>query len=206
MTTNNLTELWKPIDGFNGLYLISSFGRVKSLKKANREIILKHNTANYGYATVSLSNGKEKTYRVHRLVAQAFIPNPLNKPHVEHINTVKTDNRVENLRWATAEENNKNLITVSKRVIMATGVRKSEQTKEKQRLSAKTNTKILESIENRKKPVICLETGKKYKSISDAQIDTGIDYCNISKVCRGLQKTCRGTHWVFLTKINEALK
>ena len=191
-------EIWKPIEGFDNQYLVSNLGRVKSLKDSKNEVIMKQSTAVHGYATVSLTKGKNRTFRVHRLVAQAFISNPENKPHVEHINTIRTDNRVENLRWATADENNKNPITRAKRAIMATGVVKSEGTKQKQRESANKNPKILETIENRKKPVMCLETGKKYNSISDAQRDTGIDYCNISKVCRGLQKTCRGTHWIFV--------
>lgn len=196
-------EIWKPINGFDNQYWISNLGRVKSIKDPKNELIMKQNTAIYGYATVSLTKGKNRTFRVHRLVAQTFIPNPENKPHVEHINTIRTDNRVENLRWSTVFENNNNPITRAKRAIAATGTIKSEETKQKQRELAKNNPKILETIEKRKKPVMCIETGKKYNSISDAQRETGIDYCSISKVCRGLRKSCKRTHWIFA--INTAI-
>ena len=87
-------EIWKPIDGFDNQYWVSNLGRVKSLKDPKNEVIMKQSTAVYGYATVSLTKGKNKTFRVHRLVAQAFIPNPDNKPHVEHINTIKIDKAI----------------------------------------------------------------------------------------------------------------
>ena len=109
-------EQWKDIKGYIGFYQVSEFGDVKSLKrvvtakndsiKKNKEKILKHGISNDGYRVVSLSKkGVIKSHRIHRLVAQAFIPNPLNKPLVHHINGDKLCNIIWNLEWVTAKEN-----------------------------------------------------------------------------------------------------
>ena len=111
-------EIWKPIKGYEGLYEISNLGRVKSLNynRTGKEEILKNAECSNGYLTVGLTkNGKQKLFKIHRLVAEAFIPNPENKPCIDHINTIKNDNRVENLRWVTNEENNNNPLTKKKR-------------------------------------------------------------------------------------------
>lgn len=121
-------EIWKPIKGWEGLYEISNLGRVKSISRIcnadkgfhkNRtlkERILKPYKTRKGYLTVGLSNnGYKKFYLVHVLIAQAFIPNPENKPFIDHINTIKDDNRIENLRWVTAHENMTNPLSIQAR-------------------------------------------------------------------------------------------
>lgn len=108
-------ETWKDVVGYEGLYEVSSYGRVKSLnyKGCKGKVrILKQTFDGNGYLIVGLKkDGKMKTNLIHRLVAQTFIENKENKPCVDHINTIKADNRVENLRFVTHKENNNNPLT-----------------------------------------------------------------------------------------------
>lgn len=115
---NNDNEIWKDVNGYEGYYKVSNFGNVKSCARiinhglggADRSIksrIIKPYDDNHGYHSVSLSkNGKVIKHKVHRLVAEAFISNPKNKPTVNHKNEIRNDNHVSNLEWATYKENN----------------------------------------------------------------------------------------------------
>lgn len=111
-----MMEIWKPVKGYESLYEVSNLGRVKGLPKkvrckennfrTVRERILKSNTNECGYMIVSLYKDKKCVHaRVHRLVAQAFIPNTENKRCVNHIDGNKANNAVSNLEWCTHSEN-----------------------------------------------------------------------------------------------------
>lgn len=98
-----MEEIWKDIEGYEGLYQVSDLGRVKSFATSR---VLKPYRNKAGYLLVYLcKNGKRKTHRIHRLVAQSFIPNPENKPEVNHLDENKTNNMVSNLEWSTRKEN-----------------------------------------------------------------------------------------------------
>lgn len=172
----NMTEIWKDIEGFEGLYQVSNYTRVRTVerivqfgnrKRLVKSIILKQ-TVNKksGYVSVMLSKEKvQKRCYVHRLVAQAFIPNPDNLPEIDHINRIKTDNRIENLRWVDRSKQlkNRDLSTITKHVIQLT-------------------------LNN--------EFVNKFDSISEASNQTGINDECIRQCYHGKRKTAGGYKWV----------
>jgi len=186
-----VNEIWKEVKGYEGLYEVSSNARVRSLDRVtmvkNREAIfkkyfkgkiLKIGIDTYGYPSLGLScNGKHKTVLIHRLVAEAFIPNPENKREVNHINGVKTDNRVENLEWATPKENTKHAFS--------TGLAKAKKGAENKR-SKPVSQFTLEGI-----------LIKNWASARDVFIETGFDNSNILKTIKGNFKHAYGFIWKF---------
>lgn len=109
-------------------YQITDDGRVWS-KRNNKW--LKTSIGSHGYLMVTFSsNGKGKKYLLHRLIAEAFLPNEENKPCIDHINGDRTDNRIENLRWCTYKENNNNPVYINRKV----GQKRSEEARKKMSL------------------------------------------------------------------------
>ena len=114
--TDRLIEQWREVPGYNGRYKVSNFGRIKQMagfagkwgnKYPVKEIILSTRLDTNGYVTVVMRdpNNISHTQLVHRLIALAFIPNPNNYPVINHLNEIKSDNRIENLEWCTVEHN-----------------------------------------------------------------------------------------------------
>lgn len=156
---NLSNEIWKNIEGFRGVYEVSNLGRVRSkdhfvkLRGNHQRIqygrVLKNNLNAKGYFCVTLvfENQKSLTSRINRLVAMAFIPNPENKPMVNHINGIKTDNRVENLEWCTAKENvNHAIKTGLLNPIFSNASRNAENKTSSVRIIDDNSGKIYESI------------------------------------------------------------
>jgi hypothetical protein len=162
----------KPIPGYEGLYSVSDDGRVFSHIR-NRE--LKPKIDRYGYKAVTLTkNGKSFYTTVHRLVAMAFVPNPFSKGCVNHINEIKTDNRVENLEWVTVKENDNH------------GTRNIRM----------SNSKC-------KKPVMQVlpdGTIRYFKGVKDASRQTGKSHSCIASWCQGKFKSAESSNWRYVNE------
>ena len=151
---------------FDG-YAVTNDGKVYS-KKTNK--FIKPSIGSKGYFQVCLTvDGKKRTVKVHRIVAETFIPNPEGKPQVNHIDGNKRNNCVENLEWCTNSENQIH----SYRVI------------------GNEN----HGGDGWKTPVICVEMNKTYCSARAAARDTGVCVSNIIKACQKKRKTAGGCHW-----------
>ena len=153
-------EEWKDIQGYEGMYQISSHGRVRSFKY-NKPKILKPQRHYKGYLFITLhKNGISKKYKIHRLVAQAFIPNPNNYPQVNHKDEIKHNNNINNLEWCTVAYNNT------------------------------YHDKAKKIGEKNKRKVLCVTTGHIFESVKEARSFFNIKgVSTISECCNGKRKT-----------------
>lgn len=169
----------------NGIYQVSDFGRIKSLKFM-KEKILKLKKTSGGYLHVLLyKDGKNKDHRAHRLVAQSFIPNPENKPEVNHIDGNKENNNINNLEWVTGTENKKHAYKIGLR-----------GTTEKVRMMC---------VENGKKackPIHQFDKNgnfiKEWNSQTQASNELGIIRTSIGNCLRHRNKTAGGYKWEYV--------
>lgn len=166
---HNMQEEWRDVVGFDGLYQISNFGKVK---RKNKKHTLKP-TKKDGYDTVTLCvNGKRRYLSVHRLVAQAFIPNPENKPCIDHKDGNRDNNNADNLRWCTVKENNSYPIV----------------------LQRKSGVNSPCSI-----PIVCVELKRIFFGSVEAAKILSLSQSHITEAAKGKQKTAGGYHWRYAT-------
>ena len=159
-----MKEVWKDIKGYEGLYQISNLGRVKRVTTGR---ILKGGKDKDGYLMVKLyKNNIRSNKKIHRLVAEAFIPNPENKPQVNHADENKTNNSLDNLEWMTAKEN------------INHGTRNERAAKTKSIPIIATNLTTGESQE--------------FNSTKECARQLRLDPGNITKVLKGKRKTLGG--------------
>lgn len=168
-------EEWRDIKGFEGLYQVSNLGNVKRLKSywCKKERIVKQSPNNQGYLRLTLcKNNVKYPKRVHRLVAEAFLPNPDNLPQVNHKDENKLNNRVDNLEWCTAQYN----------INYGTCV---QRTAEKNRIKVNQYTKNMEFI-------------REWHSITDAAHSFNAKCGNISKCCKHRLPQAYGYIWRYI--------
>lgn len=233
-----MIEEWKDVKGYEGLYQVSNFGNVRSLPRTKVRVdgIIRHDKGkllplsnSHGYTAVRLHKPhdfKGRLFRVHILVAGAFIPNPENKPFIDHINTIRDDNRVENLRWCTAKENSNNPISLERNRLSSR--KRFDKPEERDKLS-KARHKYFSIPENRerfknrmndpevraralannplKKKIrhynsIGILVGE-YESSQDASRRTGLSQSQISAYCIGKTMPRDKSLWFYLEDITD---
>ena len=172
-------------------YLIHSDGRVFSLKSNH---FLKATTLKTGYQVIELRNDKEvKKFLIHRLVAEAFIPNPLNLPQVNHIDECKTNNNVNNLEWCTAQYN----MTYN-------------NLQNRRMQNTNYNDEVFKRVGKQVgilgcKPLLQFSLSgkfiKRFKSITEANEHLKVKNSHITDCCKGKRKTSNGYIWKYESEV-----
>ena len=174
-------EIWKPVAGYEGRYEVSNFGRVKSLNymRTGKEKILRLQNGAHNYQIVCLTkDGKERMHYIHRLVAEAFIPNPENLPQINHIDENRFNNCVENLEWCTVKYN----------------INYGERTE-----------KVVKKTTNGKKAKIVRQFSlegdfvQDWPSLAELERQTGFHRGNVGKCCQCKYKSAYGFKWEYVT-------
>lgn len=158
--------------GFEGLYAVTEDGKVWSHKN---KLFLAQRYDDDGYARVNLyREGKSYTRYIHRLVAEAYIPNPEGKTQVDHIDEVKTHNWKSNLRWATPGENSRHSNLGRKR-----------------------------TWSNKRRPIYCVELDQVFTTQAEASRKLNINLSALNRALRGSRETCGGYHWKYYEEVAE---
>ena len=185
-------EIWKPISGYEGFYEVSNLGRIRSLerivecsdgrKRKIKNRILKGSSYSGGYSGVTLhKDGCTKTANIHRIVAEAFVPNPLEKEEVNHKDENPSNNHATNLEWVTHKEN----------------INYGTRTERARETTTKLQGKAVQQFSKDGKLVA------EYESLSAAGNATGAHVPNILKCAKGIYKTAGGYIWKYKNETME---
>ncbi|WP_260301600.1 NUMOD4 motif-containing HNH endonuclease [Schleiferilactobacillus harbinensis] len=190
-----MIEKWKDIEHYEGIYQVSNLGRVRSIPRVDgighpwHGKVLKPTPQRNGYLNVSLldGHGNRKKMRVHRLVAQAFVPNPNNYQEVNHLDECRTNNCASNLEWCTTQQN------------LNYGTRSKKQSQ-----SMKNNPIVIHRLrgyaKSQRKPVLQITLNgllvKEWPSVSSTS-DAGFKISGVSDCCLGKISMHHGYKWKF---------
>ncbi|HNX82189.1 MAG TPA: NUMOD4 domain-containing protein [Candidatus Omnitrophota bacterium] len=188
-------EVWKSVNGFEGYYEISSHGRLKSYKKHSDGLILKQTNVKGGYYSVVLSaNGKTRSMRIHRIVAETFLSNAGGLPEVNHIDGNKQNNHISNLEWCSRSHNARHSIKLH-----------PKQCNHMNDFNKYIKPKSILMYDKRGNYIRWFING------ADASRETGICHRNILQVCNGekneygyTRKSAGGYIWRFESEVNNA--
>lgn len=193
---------WRPVKGFESLYEVSNDGAVKSIgryvnSRWGKTWLGPHmmtlQKSKKGYFTVVLhSDGQHYTKQVHRLVAEAFIPNVNNLEQVNHKDTNKTNNNVSNLEWVTPEENIRHAF---KNGCFHRTERQAEHARAAQKECAKNKRKCV-GMFSQDGELLCI-----FRSVSDAEKISGVNSSKVCSVCGGNRKTAGGYIWKYMEEV-----
>lgn len=176
------SEIWEDIKEYQGFYEISNLGRVKCLPRDighcfTKTKIMKLKKAKNNYIIAPLCYKKKYKFKyVHRLVADAFIPNIDSKAQVNHKNGERGDNNYKNLEWATESEN---MFHSYKKLGRKSCVKKGE-------------------LNHKNKKILCVNNGIIYYSTNEAGKQTNVHPSNVSKVCRGILESCKNIKFKYI--------
>jgi hypothetical protein len=194
-------EIWKDIQGYEGLYQVSSLGKVKSIDRyvkhnSGSKMLIKsvvmHPSISCGYKRISLcKEGKYKSFQVHRLLAIEFIPNPKNKPCINHKDGIKLNNDLSNLEWNTYAENNQHAYNKGLKIGASIG---------KNGILNPTSKVVLQ-LDN--------DTGEilnKFYGTHEAARELNLEFSLIAATCRGKNKTHKGYSFVYENNYKNTMK
>jgi hypothetical protein len=211
-------EIWKPVFGYENIYEVSNLGNVRTIEhytkhgrskmKVLGKLLKKQCDKQNRYLYVSLcKNGKRQKCSVHRLVAQAFIPNPENKRCVDHIDGSRDNNCEYNLRWCSHKENMNFPIAKERLSISHKGIIPTEETKRKRYQTWVKNGKPLHRPLNNKKSKAVEQVDMEgsvvsvFPSMKEVERKLGYSASRICDCCKGKQKTSYGYRWRYKTNI-----